>query len=452
VDQLSHQFSKTVIEPVACPTDFKQAKVLLDAAILKFAAHATTSTSPSSATLLADVISLHAALRDITPFVKADGPDSVFGSSRGGTLHHLHSVLLHDQARDQPRITPRILQEFHKLLKLFPHDKITFNSFYLAPLWAYGAVVCHAKPQLHYRTGLPMFRPNPGVFVQNTPVRWIPFTRMQHAVHDAVNAVRILTDTPGQATFATWRTHNDYGVYLWWLAPQPCGVVNTHVPSLNPHDSRYGGIVFTFPVDLIFGGRQSFILGTRVYKRECSLTMLVTKQHESFASFGGDLPQVNTTGNALFRKQHGRWQWACSRETDYEWDHAEVAVQLPVPVDFNTSEVSRPQIQLSASEGVRIHFVAHNDFCVVNKSPVNPPHGNALACRCTSRQAMQSFIEACRQYDVKERLDEDTLIGSLKAFFEPQVWKELMTVEAARFVQVDKSPATPDSDQDEQAN
>ncbi len=427
-EDLSQQFVSLSIQKStaipAGPSNLKEARALHDAALMAFAAHAQDTCE--SSTLLTDLQKLHVALRAILPFLDPKD-EEICGSRHGGILHFLRLVALTDQKRKTAYISTQVVQEILAMLRSFRQETLLVHgSFYLEPFWTYGAVICYQQPRLDYYTGQPWFSFFPGECKQASSVQWMTFKRMQHVVHNPAHAVDILTAAPGNASFKGFRNRNYGGALLWWLAPLPRrGDHSSTIPALNRDDSRYGGIRFTFPADRIFAERTSYLLGTRAYKREWSHTVLLTKQEREFGSFGGPLHRVRADDNVLFKKVGAKWMWACSRADVWDWDHAEVAVQM----------VDDESISFSAAEGVRIDFVTHDDFCVLEKKSVTWNQWDyqqrrqvpcSLVCRCSKEQAMANFVEACRLYDFDVGSPRNTLLLSLQSFFEPQVWQALL--------------------------
>jgi hypothetical protein len=63
---------------------------------------------------------------------------------------------------------------------------------------------------------------SPGTYIRDSTMelRWVPFQRMQHVVHDMSDVLKILTEQPGKATFIGFKGRRNKvfdGPDLWWL-------------------------------------------------------------------------------------------------------------------------------------------------------------------------------------------------------------------------------------------
>jgi hypothetical protein len=256
---------------------------------------------------------------------------------------------------------------------------------------------------------------SPGQLKLTSDVTKIPFTRLQHCVHDLADVITILNASSGKATFTGgWNEESSYqGVDGWWLAPLITGAaINTSVTSLNPYDSRYGNVRFTFPVLKPLSSRNNqYLFGTRKYTREFSHTILLSDN--KVRGLGVDIPTVDLANNPLVHWTAGSNEavWKCTRQLPGAWDHLEFAVECDQPMVFDP-----------AVDGVRIDFTTHDDFCVRHKRAINAggEHLKDLPCKCASvQQAMGEFKLACRA--AKISLDDLNNAG----FFEPEVWTAL---------------------------
>lgn len=280
----------------------------------------------------------------------------------------------------------------------------------------------------------------------------VPFSRLQYVM--PMEGVAQALQEPGKIRMAGARHPLYRGMPLFFLTPlvkqqqqpttSPASAEAAAVapapaplsPALNPSDSLYGMLRFTFPIRHFLEqpfGKHWYALGSRQIEhtlfaqrssesadedhadalpaatlsvsREFAHTILLS-EHPAF-SLGNPtgtpgIPSpcdLATVPHALGSGSMVEWQagsddaqWRCGRTDPRAWDQLKFAVHLP--------QDSFLVFEAGGIDGVRIDFVSHTRACAVLKGQ----HDGAQ-CACDVKEAMALFVEVCERAQVNlERL------------------------------------------------
>ena len=170
------------------------------------------------------------------------------------------------------------------------------------------------------------------------------FHYLIHTVHNTRDLVSIFTNS---GIRLKGHSNKDYhGVSLVWF-----GTPNENATSKN--SSRYGSISFKIKIDKVLAkGRNYFAMGTRIYTKERSHSILITDREQiriqtqlkltkydkktkraeiEFSKFEHDFPRiVNIQENELCKKVNNEWFLNDGLDLDDslgDWDNAEFCLE-----------------------------------------------------------------------------------------------------------------------------
>jgi hypothetical protein len=217
------------------------------------------------------------------------------------------------------------LSFFNKMIKIHSNMK---QALLGENIYQYNCKVGYSEPdQMHF-------------FFNQMETYSKKFHYLIHTVHNTRDLVSIFTE---RGIRLKGHSNKDYhGMSLVWL-----GTPNENATSKN--SSRYGSISFKIKIDKVLAkGRNYFALGTRIYTRERSHSILITDREEiriqtklkktnkytrevNLSKFEHDFPRiVNIQENELCKKVNNEWFLNDGLDLDDslgDWDHAEFCLE-----------------------------------------------------------------------------------------------------------------------------
>jgi hypothetical protein len=261
------------------------------------------------------------------------------------------------------------------------------------------------------------------------------FHYLVHSVHDTERLPNILGKYKSGIRLRG-NSNKDYnGVSLVWF-----GTKNENATSKN--SSRYGSISFKIKIYKVLAkGRNYFAMGTRIYTRERSHSILITdreqiriqtqlkktnydkkthKKKNVFSKFEHDFPRiVNIQENELCKKENNEWFLNDGLDLDdssSDWDHPEFC--LEANEESNDADNDNNVYAYFDFDDFKICFLEHggeDNLCVKKK-------GKKTGCPLTREKSMREFIELVKSRKIPSLL-------KLRKCFDETTFKKLFQLQ-----------------------
>ena len=140
---------------------------------------------------------------------------------------------------------------------------------------------------------------------------------------------------PNSLCFKTIPNNDFVGPPLSWYS-----ITTTSAQEVFMTKNRYGPIQVEIPFDVFLdalakklGGFQFCMLGTRRYKQEISVAVLIVPPHEVAPDLSGGVP-------LFFNPQTNTWNWTFHNNSPGQWDHPELVVMEDLTFSYDQVKIS----------------------------------------------------------------------------------------------------------------